>query len=79
LPITVWAWSEASNSTLSVVVTTCLDKSTVGKDGTRGAQEVGLDEEGSECVGNDIVFNRVSCAILFHYFFIWVNVASTVG
>ena len=58
-----FAWSEGSYFAFAVVVAAGLDECAVSDGGAGGAPDVGLDEEGAEGVGCDVVFEGVCGAV----------------
>jgi len=82
LPLTVltsFAWREGPYFAFAVVVAAGLDEGAVGDGATRGTPDVGLDEEGAEGVGCDVVFDGVSGAVCFENLFGEIVAARTVG
>ena len=57
-------WGERADHVIAFVVSTGLDKGTAGVEGAGGAPGVGYDVEGTESVGNNVVDDRVSSAVV---------------
>ena len=82
LPLTVltcFAWRKGPYFALAVVVAAGLDEGAVGDGAAGGTPDVGLDEEGAEGVGCDVVFDGVSGAVCFENLFGEIVATRAVG
>lgn len=77
--LVVVAGGEGAELVMAVVEAAGLEKGAVGDDGGRGAPGVGLDGEGAERVGGEVVEDRVGGAVELEGHIAGVVAAATVG